>query len=95
MIKTGDDVRFDVAFTKVIHRDYNRQVTLLDERGEPSSVFTDSGVFTTGGELPHGLKTVTLTTYVAEWERYVSFTSHMGFGLRVPGRDIDWVPYLL
>ena len=48
-----------------------------------------------GGELPHGLRPGTLSTYSAEWQRYVALAQRLGFDPDVPGRDVPWNPYLL
>ena len=47
------------------------------------------------GELPHGLRPGTMSTYTAEWRRYLSFAEGFGFGADVPGRDVPWCAHLL
>ena len=95
MIRPVDDARFDIGFKTAIHRDCERQVELLAARGRPSATSDARVALATGGELPHGLKPKTLATYRAEWERYTAFAMRLGFKPQVPGRDVDWVPYLL
>ena len=95
MIRPGDCIRFEVAFKTAVHHDCERAVTALADRATAAEALEVELGPATGGELPHGLKPGTLSTYVAEWSRYVDFAVRLGFVPLVPGKDVDWVPYLL
>ena len=95
VVRPGDRIRFDVGFARAIHCDCERAVLALVDHGRRTADAAALVPLATGGELPHGLKPGTLSTYASEWARYVSFALRLGFVPDVPGRDIDWVPYLL
>ena len=88
MIRPGDLVRFVAEFPHAVHVDCVRAVCQLARH------FDRIEAVATGGELPHGLKPGTLATYSSEWSRYMVFAGRLGYA-SVPGRDVDWVPFLL
>ena len=45
--------------------------------------------------LPSGLKPKTRSTYNDEWARYVRFVERLWSADAVPGRDVDWNPFVL
>ena len=44
-------------------------------------------------DLPEGLRQSTMATYTSEWRRYISFATSVA--TKVPGRDVQWDPFLL
>ena len=78
-----------------MHADCTRTQLSVVAAAEAAEATAPRVVDQNGGELPHGLRAGTLSTYSAEWQRYVSFAQRLQYGPDVPGRDVPWNPYLL
>ena len=94
-ILPGQQLRFDVGFSTAVHADCERSQLSLVAAAEACETTQQRVIDRNGGELPHGLRPGTLSTYSAEWQRYVALAQRLGFDPDVPGRDVPWNPYLL